>query len=522
MTGSAWQVTKSVARSRGGVVAAQSRQAAEIGAEILRAGGNAVDAAIATSLALGCVEPWMSGLGGGGCMLAWFADSGRSWALDFGMIAPRRLDPSAYPLAGGTAGDLFGWPAVAGDRNLHGPGAVAVPGLADGLRLAHERFGSLPLRELAAPAIALADAGLTVDWYTSQMIAGAARDLRRYPDSAARWLPDGLPPVPPWTGEPFRLSLDPLAQTLRQLVEEGLRSFYTGGVAETLLADCERLGIPIDAADLAGYAAGIGNPLAIGYRGGHVLAMPGLYAGTSLARGLGLLEGQALEGKHPDAAAFAAYGQALLQAYRERLDQQGEAGGGNLPSCTSHLSVVDRHGNLVALTQTLLSSFGSKLLAPGTGLLLNNGIMWFDPRPGRANSIAAGGRPLSNMCPALGLFGARRFALGASGGRRILPAVLQLTSFLADFGMGLADAFAQPRIDVSGPELVTLDARLAPGIEPLLPEAIAARRLAPQVNPLLFGCAGAVLDDAADGWRTGMTEPLQPAADAVAASGAGD
>ena len=163
----------------------------------------------------------------------------------------------------------------------------------------------------------------------------------------------------------------------------------------------------------------------------------------------------------------------LLQAYRERLDQQGEAGGGNLPSCTSHLSVVDRHGNLVALTQTLLSSFGSKLLAPGTGLLLNNGIMWFDPRPGRANSIAAGGRPLSNMCPALGLFGARRFALGASGGRRILPAVLQLTSFLADFGMSLADAFAQPRLDVSGPELVTLDARLAPDIEPQLPGAVA-------------------------------------------------
>src|SRR6478735_3044293 len=122
MTGSAWQVTKSVARSRGGVVAAQSRQAAEVGAEILQAGGNAVDAAIATSLALGCLEPWMSGLGGGGCMLASFADSGRSWALDFGMIAPRRLDPDAYPLAGGTAGDLFGWPAVKGDRNLHGPG----------------------------------------------------------------------------------------------------------------------------------------------------------------------------------------------------------------------------------------------------------------------------------------------------------------------------------------------------------------------------------------------------------------
>ena len=304
MTGSAWQVTKSVARSRGGVVAAQSRPAAEIGAEILRAGGNAVDAAIATSLALGCVEPWMSGLGGGGCMLAWFVDGGRSWALDFGMIAPRRLDPSAYPLAGGTAGDLFGWPAVVGDRNLHGPRAVAVPGLADGLRLAHERFGSLPLRELAAPAIALAEAGLTVDWYTSQMIAGAARDLRRYPDAAARWLPDGLPPVPPWTGEPFRLSLGPLAQTLRQLAEEGLRSFYTAAWPRRCSPTATGSAIPIDAADLAGYAAGIGIRMAIGYRGGRVLAMPGLYAGASLARCLGLLEGQALAGERAGRRGF--------------------------------------------------------------------------------------------------------------------------------------------------------------------------------------------------------------------------
>ena len=114
----------------------------------------------------------------------------------------------------------------------------------------------------------------------------------------------------------------------------------------------------------------------------------------------------------------------------------------------------------MALTQTLLSTFGSKLLAPGTGLLLNNGIMWFDPRPGGPNAIAPGRQPLSNMCPAIGVHGQRRFALGASGGRRILPAVLQVASFLMDFGLGLEEAFHQPRLDVSGPDLVTVDARL--------------------------------------------------------------
>ena len=162
MSPCSWQVRKCVARGRGGVVAAQHSRAAEVGAEVLRGGGNAVDAAIATSLALGVLEPWMSGLGGGGCMLVRLADGG-AHALDCGMVAPRRLDPAAYPLAGGMAGDLFGWPAVVEHRNLHGPLAVALPGLADGLRLAHERFGTMPLRELAAPAAALADEGFAID-----------------------------------------------------------------------------------------------------------------------------------------------------------------------------------------------------------------------------------------------------------------------------------------------------------------------------------------------------------------------
>jgi gamma-glutamyltranspeptidase/glutathione hydrolase len=167
VTVTTWHVDKRPAVSAGGIVAAQSRRAAEVGAEVLRAGGNAVDAVIATSLALAALEPWMSGLGGGGCMLVWLAGEGRARALDFGMVAPRRLDPAHYPLVGGAAGDLFGWPAVLEDRNLHGPLAVAVPGQADGLRLAHERFATLPFAELAAPAVALAEEGLEVDWHAS-------------------------------------------------------------------------------------------------------------------------------------------------------------------------------------------------------------------------------------------------------------------------------------------------------------------------------------------------------------------
>ena len=507
MSPCSWQVRKSVVRARGGVVAAQHRRAAAIGAETLRDGGNAVDAAIATSLALGVLEPWMSGLGGGGCMLIRLAD-GTAHALDCGMMAPRSLDPAAYPLAGGMAGDLFGWPAVVEHRNLHGPLAVALPGLADGLRLAHERFGSMPLRELVAPALALAEEGFAVDWYATQMVAGAAAELRRYPHAAGLWLPTGLPPVPPWTGETVRLPLPAVAATLRGLADEGLRGFYEGATAAALLADLAELGVPIDAADLAAYRARVTAPLEIGYRSATVLAMPGPFAGGSLARCLELLSAEVLA-TGADAEAFGSYARALVQAYRERLDAEDPA-----PSCTSHLNVVDRHGNLVALTQTLLSTFGSKLLGPRTGLLLNNGIMWFDPQPGRANSLAAGAKPLSNMCPVIGLAEGRRFALGASGGRRILPAVLQVASFLLDHRMNLEDAFHQPRLDVSGPDLVTADERLPFAVEP--PPGVASRRLPPQPSPLLFACPTAVLDDTASGWREGMTEPMHPWADAVA------
>jgi gamma-glutamyltranspeptidase / glutathione hydrolase len=507
MSPCSWRVRKCAARGRGGVVAAQHRRAAEVGAEVLRGDGNAVDAAIATSLALGVLEPWMSGLGGGGCILVRLADGG-AHALDCGMVAPRRLDPAAYRLAGGMAGDLFGWPAVVEHRNLHGPLAVAVPGLADGLRLAHERLGSMPLRELVAPAAALADEGFAIDWYATQVVAGAAAELRRYPHAAALWLPAGLPPVPPWTGDTVRLPLPALAATLRQLGDEGLRGLYEGATAAALLADCAELGVPLDAADLAGYRARLTAPLEIGYRSSTVLAMPGPFAGGSLARCLELLSARRLD-TDLNENAFAAYARALIQTYRERLDGDEPA-----PSCTSHLNVVDRHGNLVALTQTLLSTFGSKLLGPRSGLLLNNGVMWFDPRPGRSNSLAAGAQPLSNMCPAIVLADGWRVALGASGGRRILPAVLQLVSFLLDHGMSLEDAFHQPRLDVSGPDLVTADQRLPFAVEP--PPGGASRRLPPQPSPLLFACPTAVLDDTAAGWREGMTEPIQPWADAVA------
>ena len=141
-------------------------------------------------------------------------------------------------------------------------------------------------------------------------------------------------------------------------------------------------------------------------------------------------------------------------------------------ACTTHLSVVDRDGNMVALTNTLLERFGSRMVLPETGVLMNNGMFWFDPRPGQANSLEAGKRPLANMCPVLATKNGKPwFALGASGGRRIVPAVFQLTSLLTDFGLSLDHAYQVPRLDVSGEAGILADHRLNPAIL----DALAAR-----------------------------------------------
>ena len=166
-----WQIDKPAVRGARGGVAAQNIEAAEIGAQIIDDGGNAIDAAVATALALAVCEPWMSGLGGGGFMVIYSAAEGRARVIDFAMKSSRHLDPSAYPLAEGTAVDLFAWPAVREDRNVHGPLSIAVPGSVAGYAHA-ARFGSRPFAELARPAAALAARGHRLTWWTTLNVAG--------------------------------------------------------------------------------------------------------------------------------------------------------------------------------------------------------------------------------------------------------------------------------------------------------------------------------------------------------------
>src|SRR5438067_12224965 len=237
-----WVVGNAVAGSRAGIVASQNGVAAAMGAEVLAAGGSAVDAVVATAFALAVREPWNSGLGGIGFMVVYPPGGARAEVVDFGPVAPAALDPAAYPLTGETRTELFTWPRVEGDRNMHGPLSFAVPSPVRGYAAAVERFGRTPWRDLVAPAAALARTGLPVDWYVTLKTANAAEDLRRYDESRRVWLPDDLPPVCPPSGEPPVLILGRLADTLARLAEAGPDDFYQGEIAQAIAADSAAAG----------------------------------------------------------------------------------------------------------------------------------------------------------------------------------------------------------------------------------------------------------------------------------------
>jgi gamma-glutamyltranspeptidase/glutathione hydrolase len=511
-TTQSWHVTKPAARGQRGIVVAQARAAAEVGIAVLEAGGNAVDAAVAAGFALAAVEPWNSGLGGIGFGLVHPAGAARAEMVDFGPVAPAGLDPQRFRLTGRPTSDGFGWPEVEDDLNLRGALSAAIPSTVEGYRAMHARWGRLPIADLLAPAIALARRGLPRDWYTTLMVAGSAAGLRHYPESARLYLPDGLPPVPPYRGDPPCFVLGHLPATLERLRDAGLRDFYEGDIARALLADSDAAGGALRAEDLRDCRARITPAGEMPWRGCTVQYADGLTAGPTLARLLAALPAPSTPA--PDATWFAGLARALLAAYARRLESDGAsaADGG----CTTHLTVCDADGGMVALTSTLLSTMGSKLVLPQTGVLLNNGIMWFDPRPGRANSIAPGRRPLTNMCPVILRDGERpMLAAGASGGRRILAAVLQALAFVVDFGMDPEAAAAQPRIDVSGPDAILADGRFSDDVLAAL-QTVGPTATAEQVaQPINFACPNLILARAG-AERVGISDAMSPWSAALA------
>ena len=486
-----WQLRKPAVRGDGGVVATQHHLASEVGAGVLRDGGNAVDAAVAAGLAIGAVEPWMSGIGGGGYMSVHLAREDAVRVIEFGMRAPFAARPEDYPLAEGTTGaETFNWPAVVDDANVEGPLAVATPGYVKGVALALERFGTLSWEEAIEPACRLAEQGVPLDWYAAQRIASHARHLAKFDETRRVYLPDGLPPAAPTDASVGRVPLGALGATYRRLQADGPEDYYHGALARDIAADLAAVGARMRLADLEDYEAALAQPLERRYRDARVAAPGHMTAGPSLMHALALVEDRGFRGSAPDLDATVAYIEALRSVYDFRIEHIGEGGEGVLPTHTSHLCVADALGNLVSLTQTVMSAFGARIMLPRTGILMNNGMMWFDPRPGRPNSVAGGRRPLCNMLPTI----IRRddgaaWALGASGGRKILASVFQLVSFVLDYGMDLDEAVHCARIDVSGNEDIGVMAHMAEAIVTALEHRYPTAKVFPNgVSPALFAC----------------------------------
>ncbi|CAH1694974.1 Gamma-glutamyltranspeptidase [Hyphomicrobiales bacterium] len=502
-----FSIHKPAVRSRHGLVAAQNRYAAEAGAAVLARGGNAMDAAIVTALVLSIVEPWLSGIGGGGFLLHADGTTGEVSTLDFNVMSPRALDPADYPLSRAKTGNWFDWPTVEGERNVSGYTSMCVPGAIAGFAEALARFGTLSWEEALQPAIAHAERGLEVDWFTSLSLAVEAAALAHYPASAALFLDNGLAPRAGDASNPHFRPMPEKAQLLKRLARAGARDFYEGEIARTLLADLADGGCAIDAKDLADYHPVWQKPATGRYRDLDIHAIPGLSGGPTFLDACRRLSGKDLAASVPMADAALAYATAIRQAYEDRLTTMGHAATPEA-GCTSHLSVVDAEGTMVSLTNTLLSRFGSKVVLPRAGILMNNGVMWFDPRPGQPNSIKGGVKPLANMCPLIASRqGQPMLAIGAAGGRTIFPTVLQIMSYMTDRGLTLEEAFHTPRLDASTPT-IRINAKADRGVAATVGTRYPVEIVEDTLYPVNFAVPSAVMRDGDD--NIGMAHPTSP------------
>jgi gamma-glutamyltranspeptidase/glutathione hydrolase len=472
--------------ARHGMVVAQEARAAQIGRDILAAGGNAVDAAVATGFALAVTYPRAGNLGGGGFMVIHLAKGRRNVAIDYRETAPAAIARDSFLDERGEAD-----PAKSRESGL----AVGVPGTVAGLALARRRYGSgkFTLAQLVAPAVRLAREGFTIDGDVADSLPRAQARLARYPASARIFLKgDGTA-----LADGDRLVQTDLALSLERIAREGPRGFYEGAVAENIVAAVRGAGGVMTLADLARYRA-VERPVVRGrYRGYEIVSMPPPSSGgVHLIEMLNILEGFSLrEHGAGSAAALHLAVEAMKRAYADRAEHLGDPDRVKVPVAgliskryarhlraridreratpardiragkpapyehgnTTHFSVVDRFGNAVANTTTLNLSYGLGLVAEGTGILLNNELDDFAAKPGAPNAYGLVGgaanapgpnkRPLSSMTPTVVLKDGRPVLVtGSPGGSRIITAVLQVILNAIEFRMNLADAVAAPRI----------------------------------------------------------------------------
>jgi gamma-glutamyltranspeptidase/glutathione hydrolase len=452
---SQWHHSKTEPASDGGMVTAEHHHAAEAGVEMLREGGNAVDAAVAAAFAMGVVEPFTSGIGGIAGLVIRRAD-GTIASVEGGTRAPLAARADMFELAAdGTRAGMYLWPAVKGGANIEGATSVSVPGQAAALCLALERYGSLPRARVMEPAIRLARDGFEIDWYVALSFAMYAERLWKAGDAKGIFFrPSGAPLRPPIGTEPSdRVVQTDLARTLERIAREGPDVLYRGEIAEAIVTDVQANGGVLGADDLANYEARVGTPLQTMYRGHRVITLDGLSGGPTVARALTVLDAFPLGKKERGGVDHLhLVAEALRAAFLHRFSE--------LADHTTHLNAVDKDRTMVSLTQTLGQGFGSGFVPKGTGIVLVDGMTWFDPVPGHPNSIAPGKRVLWAGSPTLIVRGdTPLLAVGAPGGRKIMSAVAQAVVNVVDFGDGAQDAVNRPRVHDEGEGLL-VDSRI--------------------------------------------------------------
>src|SRR3982751_1624145 len=464
-----------------GMVVSAHRFASKAGIDVLKAGGNAVDAAVAVGYALAVTFPEAGNLGGGGFLTVRFHD-GRTAFIDFRETAPAKATATMYQ-------DANGNPIPALSRR--GYLAVGVPGTVSGLELARTRFGTRSRAALMASAIRLARDGFVLDQGDADMLADAADEFRKNPPSAAIFLNHGQPWKP---GQ--RLVQTDLARSLSEIAKSGTAAFYDGPIAAKIAAASKAGGGILSTGDLAGYKARELKPLECDYRGYHMIsAPPPSSGGVVLCETFNILEGYPVAelGFH-SAAGTHLLVEAMRRAYHDRnlnlgdpsfvtvdtahfIDKRyaaqlrqgidpdhatpsaslGGIGGGGEGRNTTHFSIVDKDGNAVSLTYTLNDWFGAHVTAAGTGILLNDEMDDFSAKPGAPNmyglvegpnnAVAPGKRPLSSMTPTIVTKdGKLVMVVGTPGGSRIPSAVIETISNVVDFGMTVTEAVDAPRV----------------------------------------------------------------------------
>jgi gamma-glutamyltranspeptidase/glutathione hydrolase len=475
-----------------GVVATESPAAARIGRSVLAHGGNAIDAAAATVFALGVARPQSCGIGGGGFLL-YRSHTGTVAALDFRETAPAAIAPDTF-----TGGGLY--------ETYTGHTTIGVPGTVAGMAAALRRYGTTSLRQAIAPAERLARTGFVVPRSLADSAAANAKRLALFPASAQVWLPGGQP-----VGAGSTMTQPGLAASYRRLMRGGASAFYRGELARRIVADAAQsrpeLGDTglLTTADFAAYRARWRTPLTSTYRDRQIVAEPPpTSGGTAIIEMLNVLEGFDLTAMGQSSAdALHVIGEAQRIAWADRgryladpdqvaqpistltskayaqtrrgeiaLDHVSPHPAPDLPSdpearpeaSTTQVSIVDRHGDAVSVTCTIEQEFGSAVVAPGTGILLNNELTDFGA-PGTANEARPGKRPRSSISPTIVVRDGRpELVTGAAGGARIVMGALMSILDVVDFGQTLPQAVDAERIDDAGTTTMTIeDARVAPG-----------------------------------------------------------